>query len=123
LSFLGALQVKQAFEYAYIVLFQAVTPQNTWLNDCSRQSILGRIIRVTDDVIEYRKWVKNTFEARLNKVLVASNMGEQIMNRRSSLSSLDTSEESMDSDGDSNSASRDISPTNVQRCISKRHWH
>ena len=87
--FSGALQVKQAFEYAYIVLFQAVTPQNTWLNDCTRQSILGRIIRVTDDVIEYRKWVKDTFEARLKKILVPSIMGEQMLNRRSSLSSTD----------------------------------
>lgn len=24
-------------------------------------SILGRIIRVTDEVIEYRKWIKDTF--------------------------------------------------------------
>ncbi|XP_058130527.1 non-canonical poly(A) RNA polymerase protein Trf4-1-like [Anopheles ziemanni] len=61
----GALHVKQAFEYAYIVLMQAVLPIDKNLNDCNRQSILGRIIRVTDEVIEYRKWIRDTFEGRL----------------------------------------------------------
>ncbi|XP_058062325.1 non-canonical poly(A) RNA polymerase protein Trf4-1-like [Anopheles bellator] len=63
----GALHVKQAFEYAYIVLMQAVLPLDKNLTDCNRQSILGRIIRVTDEVIEYRKWIKDTFEARLTR--------------------------------------------------------
>lgn len=31
-------------------------------------SILGRIIRVTDEVIEYRKWIKETFPLSLNEV-------------------------------------------------------
>ena len=30
-------------------------------------SILGRIIRVTDEVIEYRKWIKETFPLPLNE--------------------------------------------------------
>ncbi|XP_050071819.1 non-canonical poly(A) RNA polymerase protein Trf4-1-like [Anopheles maculipalpis] len=63
----GALHVKQAFEYAYIVLVQAVLPLDKNLNDCNRQSILGRIIRVTDEVIEYRKWIKDTFEEKLTR--------------------------------------------------------
>ncbi|XP_058445784.1 non-canonical poly(A) RNA polymerase protein Trf4-1-like [Malaya genurostris] len=139
----GALQVKQAFEYAYIVLMQAVSPLNKFLNDCNRQSILGRIIRVTDEVIDYRKWIKETFESRL---IAAQTIVPTILNdplnphiplhlqpqqqlqpgqqqhpqmvytrRRNSLSSVDTSEESMDSDGDSNSVSRDISPTSINR--------
>ncbi|XP_046386425.1 terminal nucleotidyltransferase 4A-like isoform X2 [Ischnura elegans] len=53
----GALHVKQAFEYAYIVLTQAVIPGNSLINDANKTSILGRIIRVTDEVIEYRQWI------------------------------------------------------------------
>lgn len=145
----GALQVKQAFEYAYIVLMQAVSPLNKFLNDCKRQSILGRIIRVTDEVIEYRKWIKETFESRL---IAAQTIVPTILNdplnphiplhllpqpqqqvqqhphiiynrRRNSLSSVDTSEESMDSDADSNSASRDISPTSINRSPELVHEH
>ena len=125
----GALQVKQAFEYAYIVLTQAVSPLNNGLNDCIRESILGRVIRVTDEVIEYRKWVKETFESRL---IVTPNISQSIAaqvpkphRRKGSTSSLETSEESMDSDGgDSvNIASRDISPTNDLRSVENRLNH
>ncbi|XP_059608990.1 terminal nucleotidyltransferase 4A [Phlebotomus argentipes] len=113
----GALQVKQAFEYAYIVLAQAVSPLNTELNDCSRNSILGRIIRVTDEVVDYREWVQKTFESRLMLSQPSSPSlqvgGGNLARRRGSISSLETSEESMDSYADSNSASRDVSPTSV----------
>ncbi|PNF28796.1 Non-canonical poly(A) RNA polymerase PAPD5 [Cryptotermes secundus] len=57
----GALQVKQTFEYAYIVLTQAVNPLNTLIYDANKYSILGRIIRVTDEVIDYRAWIRETF--------------------------------------------------------------
>lgn len=118
--------MKNAFQYAYIVLYQAVSPSNNWLNDCNRQSILGRIIRVTDEVIEYRKWIKETFESKLlkqNLIILPSSppsqnfqnrthtggttihQGHQITNignfatsRRGSISSSDVSEESTDSD-------------------------
>lgn len=40
----GALQVKQAFEYAYLMLSQAVSPLNNWANDCNERSILGMLI-------------------------------------------------------------------------------
>lgn len=40
----------------------------------------------------------------------ASNANQR--RRKGSISSVETSEESMDSDGDSNSVSRDVSPTN-----------
>jgi non-canonical poly(A) RNA polymerase PAPD5/7 len=139
----GALQVKQAFEYAFIILTQAIS----LFNDCNRQSILGRIIRVTDEVIDYRHWVRDTFEHRLvspdhrlitppttGYIMMPTNQSmsgavqQQKMNypnrRRGSYSSLDTSEESMDSDGgDSNSTSRDISPTNVSSTHSPEMHH
>lgn len=137
---LGALQVKQAFEYAYIVLCQAVSPLNNYLNDCNRQSILGRIIRVTDEVIDYRNWVKTTFEQRLmeGQVILTGDAltssqsgghisqyhqhGQQLMQvqgdvhfRRSSISSSDgmtESDESDDNENLSNKSRDDISPTN-----------
>lgn len=133
----GALQVKQAFEYAYITLSTAVSPIHNGTNDCTENSILGRIVRVTDEVIEYRNWVRQTFEQDLivdippnmspsnisgngssSGNLSSSNTSSNVCNtnqrrRKGSISSVETSEESMDSDnGDSNSASRDVSPAN-----------
>lgn len=123
--FLGALQVKQAFEYAYIVLCQAVSPLNNSLYDCNRHSILGRIVRVTDEVIDYRNWIKMTSEPRmLSRGIIMTTADPNIMTqsnvmqvdghgfRRSSISSDDISEsdESDEQDNLSNK-SRDISPT------------
>ncbi|XP_012288662.1 non-canonical poly(A) RNA polymerase PAPD5 isoform X1 [Orussus abietinus] len=64
----GALYVKDAFDWAYYVLSQAVSPLNILINDASKVSILGRIIRVTDEVIYYRKWIKETFPLSLGEV-------------------------------------------------------
>ncbi|XP_046740041.1 non-canonical poly(A) RNA polymerase protein Trf4-1-like isoform X2 [Diprion similis] len=63
----GALYVKEAFDWAYSVLSQAVSPLNILVNDANKVSILGRIIRVTDEVIEYRKWIKETFPLPLGE--------------------------------------------------------
>ncbi|KYM75381.1 PAP-associated domain-containing protein 5 [Atta colombica] len=57
----GALYVKSAFNWAYCILSQAANPSNILINDASKVSILGRIIRVTDEVIYYRRWIKETF--------------------------------------------------------------
>jgi hypothetical protein len=56
----GAMYVKQAFDYAYIVLVQAV------LNPEPRRfrggtTTLARIIRIPEHVIAYRKWVMKTW--------------------------------------------------------------
>lgn len=56
----GILYVRQAFDYAYTMLFNAVGPCQPFN---SRESILGRIIRITDEVIDGRdasimKWLK-----------------------------------------------------------------
>lgn len=53
-------QVKRAFDHAYAILNTAVNPLFVH-RDCSRMSILGRIIRVTDEVVRYRRWVDKTF--------------------------------------------------------------
>ncbi|XP_065581191.1 terminal nucleotidyltransferase 4B-like isoform X2 [Artemia franciscana] len=58
----GTLYVRDAFRYAYIVLTTAVGPVSTpFSNSSIYQSILGRIIRITDDVVEYREWVRQNF--------------------------------------------------------------
>ena len=53
----GAPQVKAAFEYAHRVLSRAITPQAQYhTND----SILSKLILVTEQVSEYRKWIKDS---------------------------------------------------------------
>lgn len=66
----GALHVKQAFEYAYSVLSQAVHPHNQHIIDPS-QSILGRVVRVTDEVVEYRNWIRDTFPVHVDPIPLA----------------------------------------------------
>ncbi|XP_045512533.1 non-canonical poly(A) RNA polymerase protein Trf4-1-like [Pieris brassicae] len=52
----GALQVKQAFDYGYIILQQAISGALG-----AHHSALGRVVRVTDHVLQYRRWVQDTF--------------------------------------------------------------
>ncbi|XP_076011744.1 terminal nucleotidyltransferase 4B [Genypterus blacodes] len=54
----GAMQVKQAFDYAYVVLSHAVSPIAKFYPNNETESILGRIIRVTHEVDEYREWIR-----------------------------------------------------------------
>lgn len=49
-------QVKRAFDYAYIVLTNAVNPL---CENRDRFSILGRIVCIPDEVIRYRMWVEH----------------------------------------------------------------
>nr|KAF6411959.1 terminal nucleotidyltransferase 4B [Rousettus aegyptiacus] len=51
------MQVKQAFDYAYVVLSHAVSPIAKYYPNNETESILGRIIRVTDEVATYRDWI------------------------------------------------------------------
>ncbi|XP_056382319.1 terminal nucleotidyltransferase 4B isoform X2 [Hyla sarda] len=53
----GAMQVKQAFDYAYVVLSHAVSPIVKCYPNNESKSILGRIIRVTEEVVAYREWI------------------------------------------------------------------
>lgn len=110
------------------MLCQAVSPLNNYLNDCNRQSILGRIIRVTDEVIDYRNWIKISCEPRMmNRGIIMTTVDPNVMPpssvmqgvdghgfRRSSISSDDISEsdESDEQDNLSNKSRDDISPTN-----------
>ncbi|CAL8371745.1 unnamed protein product [Boreogadus saida] len=53
----GAMNVKDVFDYAYTVLSHAVPPlARSYPNkDCG--STLGRILRLTQEVIDYREWI------------------------------------------------------------------
>ena len=61
----GAPQVKAAFEYAHRVLSRAITPQAQYhTND----SILSKLILVTEQVSEYRKWIKDNWAQRVPRL-------------------------------------------------------
>ncbi|XP_023030229.1 terminal nucleotidyltransferase 4B isoform X2 [Leptinotarsa decemlineata] len=59
----GVLQVKRAFEYAYIVLTSVMHPTLMYSN-CAYSTILGRIIRVRENVIQQRLKVEETIRQR-----------------------------------------------------------
>lgn len=138
----GALQVKKAFMYAYTVLTPAVLevldhggqhPNGLYSNNSSQTSILGRIVRVTDEVIEYRNWVRESFGHRFTTVpataaapttvklsmaaIVAGGNGGVGKHKRGSASSSETSE---DSDLDSNGSVENRQPTGSRSEITPR---
>ncbi|XP_072139369.1 terminal nucleotidyltransferase 4A isoform X3 [Mobula birostris] len=59
----GAMQVKQVFDYAYIVLSHAVSPLARSYPNKDSESTLGRIIKVTQEVIDYREWIRKKWGA------------------------------------------------------------
>ncbi|XP_042291515.1 terminal nucleotidyltransferase 4A isoform X1 [Thunnus albacares] len=60
----GAMHVKQVFDYAYTVLSHAVSPLARSYPNKDCESTLGRIIRLTQEVIEYREWIINKWGGR-----------------------------------------------------------
>lgn len=71
----GAMQVKQVFDYAYIVLSHAVSPLARSYPNRDSESTLGRIIKVTQEVIDYRHWIKEKWGS---KVHVAPDLDNRI---------------------------------------------
>uniref|UniRef100_A0A667XNX4 polynucleotide adenylyltransferase n=1 Tax=Myripristis murdjan TaxID=586833 RepID=A0A667XNX4_9TELE len=53
----GAMHVKHVFDYAYTVLGHAVSPLARSYPNKDSESTLGRIIRLTQEVIDYREWI------------------------------------------------------------------
>ncbi|XP_076611163.1 terminal nucleotidyltransferase 4A isoform X2 [Chaetodon auriga] len=53
----GAMHVKQVLDYAYTVLSHAVSPLARSYPNKDSESTLGRIIRLTQEVIDYREWI------------------------------------------------------------------
>ncbi|XP_042319853.1 terminal nucleotidyltransferase 4A isoform X1 [Sceloporus undulatus] len=74
----GAMQVKQVFDYAYIVLSHAVSPLARSYPNRDSESTLGRIIKVTQEVIDYRAWIKKKWG---NKANLSSDLDIQINER------------------------------------------
>ncbi|KAK2887164.1 hypothetical protein Q8A67_015392 [Cirrhinus molitorella] len=62
----GAMQVKEAFDYAYIILAHAVSPLARSYPNKDSDSTLGRIIKVTQEVIDYREWIIKKWGCRHN---------------------------------------------------------
>ncbi|KAK3507930.1 hypothetical protein QTP70_003819 [Hemibagrus guttatus] len=60
----GAMQVKHVFDYAYIVLSHAVSPLANSYPNKDTDSTLGRIIKVTQEVIDYREWIVNKWGSK-----------------------------------------------------------
>ncbi|KAM4689689.1 terminal nucleotidyltransferase 4A [Discoglossus pictus] len=61
----GAIQVQQVFDYAYLVLSHAISePAKSYPNRDS-ESTLGRIIKVTQEVIDYRDWIRKKWGSRM----------------------------------------------------------
>ncbi|PIK43335.1 putative non-canonical poly(A) RNA polymerase PAPD5 [Apostichopus japonicus] len=58
----GFMEVRKAFHYAYQVLTQAVVPHID--QESNGHSILGRIIRVTDEVMDHRLWVQQNWAGK-----------------------------------------------------------
>ncbi|EDO40179.1 predicted protein, partial [Nematostella vectensis] len=55
------MQVKQAFNYAYLVLSKAVNSPNPTIDGVSKHSLLSRIVRVTKEAVEYRNFVESNW--------------------------------------------------------------
>uniref|UniRef100_A0A674AYZ8 polynucleotide adenylyltransferase n=1 Tax=Salmo trutta TaxID=8032 RepID=A0A674AYZ8_SALTR len=71
----GAMQVKQVFDYAFMVLSHAVSPIAKYHLNNHGESILGRIIRVTQEVAEYRDLITMKWAAlSLNSLTLKGNV-------------------------------------------------
>ncbi|XP_030639091.1 terminal nucleotidyltransferase 4A-like [Chanos chanos] len=62
----GVMQVKAVFDYAYIILSHAVSPLARSYPNKDSDSTLGRVLRVTQEVIDYREWIIQKWANRHN---------------------------------------------------------
>ncbi|KAG7476041.1 non-canonical poly(A) RNA polymerase PAPD7-like isoform X1 [Solea senegalensis] len=60
----GVLQVKQVFDFAYMVLSHGVSPLARAYPNKEYDSTLGRIIKVSPEVLAYREWTIKKWEAK-----------------------------------------------------------
>ncbi|KAF4103549.1 terminal nucleotidyltransferase 4A-like isoform X2 [Onychostoma macrolepis] len=68
----GAMQVKEVFNYAYLVLSHAVSPLSRSYPNRNMESTLGRIIKVTQEVIDCREWIIQQWGKRHNARMIDS---------------------------------------------------
>ncbi|XP_060776438.1 terminal nucleotidyltransferase 4A-like [Neoarius graeffei] len=62
----GALQVKRVFDYAYVVLSHAVSPLARSYPNKDNDGTLSRILRLTQEMINYREWIIQKWGDRHN---------------------------------------------------------
>ena len=62
-----ALEMKEKFHYAFMVLSRAVAPQASYHNT---GSILAKILNFDDDVVEYRRWVNKHWENKVPRIKI-----------------------------------------------------
>ncbi|XP_061531830.1 terminal nucleotidyltransferase 4A-like isoform X1 [Phycodurus eques] len=60
----GVLQVKQVFDFAYMVLSHGVSPLARAYPNKEYESTLGRIIKICPEVLAYRDWTIKTWGAK-----------------------------------------------------------
>nr|CAH7738261.1 unnamed protein product [Callosobruchus chinensis] len=114
----GVLQVKKAFEYAYTILSNVVHPLSMH-SDCQKASILGRIIRVRDKIVQQRLRIENSM--RLAEEIIQQHVHQPRPSRSSSTGSTTSSaEDSLSSEG-SEGLSRDNSPNVTRRGSDHRY--
>lgn len=63
-----APDIKQAFHEAHTALTTAISSSQNTTSNCTQNSILGHIVHVSNDFINFRKWVRDTFEHTLKNV-------------------------------------------------------
>ncbi|XP_053323587.1 terminal nucleotidyltransferase 4A [Spea bombifrons] len=61
----GAIQVQQVFDYAYLVLSRAISPLARSYPNRDSESTLGRIIKVTQEVILYREKIRKKWAGKV----------------------------------------------------------
>lgn len=125
----SVFQVKKAFEFAYSILTNVVHPLSS-LNDCLRQSILGRIVRVSDRVVQHRRRIEEGCRALstlpvspLVVVPVVQPVSAMKSPRSSSTGSTSSAEESGASSEASDRPSRDHSPNVTTSYVPGRQHH
>ncbi|XP_075068854.1 terminal nucleotidyltransferase 4A [Mixophyes fleayi] len=62
----GAVQVQQVFDYAYLVLSHTVSPLARSYPNRDSESTLGRIIKITQEVIDYREWIRKNWGSKID---------------------------------------------------------
>uniref|UniRef100_A0A671V0P6 Terminal nucleotidyltransferase 4A n=1 Tax=Sparus aurata TaxID=8175 RepID=A0A671V0P6_SPAAU len=79
----GAMHVKQVLDYAYTVLSHAVSPLARSYPNKDCESTLGRIIRLTQEVIDYREWIIKKWGGRDEPCVLGGGVGSEEQQRDS----------------------------------------
>ncbi|XP_065168487.1 terminal nucleotidyltransferase 4B-like [Atheta coriaria] len=118
----GVLQVKKSFDFAYYTLTRAV---HSSTGDLHNNSILFKILKVSDDVVRYRMWVQKTFGNMLPPpaYMTMSNAAHVTPRRPRSLSSGSTSSStgSASCEGSESETREQVSTTSIRRDPPNKH--